>query len=76
MHRYSILHDILGEEADGSHHDKHLTQFLHITRQHNLKLNLGKFQFKTKEDSFFGTTFTSNRHKPADYKAQASKQMP
>ena len=46
-------------------------EFMLATRQHNEKLNLDKLQFKNKQASFFHTTFTSDGHKPRDYKVQA-----
>ena len=37
-----------GEEVDVSDHERYLTKFLLVTRQHNLKLNLDKLLFKKK----------------------------
>ena len=48
---------ICGGKAVGSDHDKQLTRFLQITRQCNLRLNPDNLQFKTKQASFFATTY-------------------
>ena len=55
---------IWGEQPDGSDHYKHITNFLQVTKNHNLKLNIVMLQDKTKHASFFGTTFTADGHKP------------
>ena len=46
-----------------------------VTRQHNLKLDLVKLQFKKKEASFFDTTFTPAGHKAEDDKVQTINKM-
>ena len=35
------------------------------------KTNINKLQYKSKHDTFFGTTFTSDGHKPESEKLQA-----
>ena len=52
------------EETDGSDHDNHLANLLQTTRLCNLKLDLDKLQFKNKQASSFGITFTTIGHKP------------
>ena len=51
------------EKPDGSDDGKHLTKYMQVTRKCNLKLNIDKFQYKTKHTSLFGTTLTSDGHK-------------
>ena len=51
-------------QPDSSDHEKHLTEFLHVTRKCNLKLKVSKPQYRTKHASFIETTFTSHGHKP------------
>ena len=45
------------EKPDGSDHDKHLTEFLQVTRKHHLKPNISKPQYKNKYASSFGDHF-------------------
>ena len=66
---------IQGEETDRCDHDKHLTIFVQVTRQYNMKLNIDKVHFKTKQASFFGNTFTSDGHKQENDMAQAINKM-
>ena len=40
-------------------------------RKNNLKLNLDGLQFKTKQACYFGTSFTTDGHKPENEKVQA-----
>ena len=56
-------------------HDDHLTKLPQVTRQHSLKLNLDKLKFKTKQVSFFGTTFISDGHKPENKKVHTISKM-
>ena len=65
----------MGKEADSSNHDRHLTRFLKVIRQHSLKLNLDKLQFETKQASF-GTTPMSDGHKPEDDTVKFINNMP
>ena len=66
---------IICDEANGSKHDKHLTKFLQVTSLYNLKLNLDKLEFKTKQGSFFVPAFRSEGHKPENDKVQATNKM-
>ena len=43
---------IMGEQANGSDYDQHLTEFLHLKRQHKLILSYHKVQFKAHEVRF------------------------
>ena len=52
-----IIDDLIiwGVKTGGSSHDKCLTEILEVTRQHHLKLNVDKLQFKTKQARFLGS---------------------
>ena len=73
-----IADDIIiwGEKADGSDHDAALQNFLEVTRKNNLKINYDKIQYKTQSVTFYGETFTTAGHKPADDKVKAIQEMP
>ena len=64
------------EQPDGSDHEKHLIEFLQVTRKNNQKLNINKPQYKTKHASVLGTTFTYDGHKQENEKVQAINIMP
>ena len=55
-----------GEQSDGSDHDKHLTEFLQVTRKCNLKFKIDLFE----------TTFMSDGHQPENEKVQTINKMP
>ena len=67
---------IWDEQADGSDHDQHLSEFLHLTWQHNLKLVYDKVQYKAQEVCLFGSIFTAIGHKPEDWKVESINKMP
>ena len=66
---------ILGKETDGSDHEKHVKELLQVTRQQSLKLKLDKVKFKTKQASFFWTSFTCVGQKPENEKVQDINNM-
>ncbi len=73
-----IADDIIiwGENPDGTDHDRALMKFLEVTKANNLCINIDKIQYKTKEVTFFGETFTTTGHKPADEKVKAITEIP
>ena len=72
-----IADDIIiwGDKEDGSDHDEALTTFLAAAKENGLKVNYKKVQYKTKEISFFGETFTTEGHKPDTAKVKAIREM-
>ena len=67
---------IWGNKDDGSDHDEALTKFLQTTKENGLKINFDKIQYKAKEVSFFGETYTTNGHRPSAEKIKAIQDMP
>ena len=67
---------IWGNKDDGSDHDEALTKFLQTTKENGLKINIDKIQYKAKEVSFFGETYTTNGHRPSAEKIKAIQDMP
>ena len=67
---------IWGNKEDGSDHDEALTKFLQTTKENGLKINIDKIQYKAKEVSFFGETYTTNGHRPSTEKIKAIQDMP
>ena len=66
---------IWGNKGDGSDHDEALTKFLQTTKENGLKINIDKIQYKAKEVSFFGETYTTNGHRPPAEKIKAIQDM-
>ena len=66
---------IWDEKADGG--NNYLTKFLQAKGQCNLKLDLGKLQFKTKQPLFlqYHTHIIYDDHEPEDDKVQAINKM-
>ena len=67
--------NIWGNKDDGSDHDEALTKFLQTTKENGLKINIDKLQYKAKEISFFGETYTTNGHRPSAEKIKAIQDM-
>ena len=59
-------------EAD---HDRHILNTLNTARVNNVKFNPDKFQFKVKETSFFGFTWTAEGLKPDKKKVKSTVEM-
>ena len=74
---YCIADDIMvvGYEEDHSDHDKALTNLFQRAEKCNLKFNLDKIQYKQKEVSFFGETYTTTGRKPDPGKVEAIRTM-
>ena len=68
-----IADDLLiwGNEEDGSEHDRAFQSVLETTHKNNLKLNIAKIQYHQKKVTFFGETYTVDRHQPMPDKVQA-----
>ena len=56
---------IVGKKQNHRDHDKALTTLLETARKCNVKLNFDKLQYKKTEVDFFGETYTTDGHKPA-----------
>lgn len=57
-------------------HDRHILNTLDTARANNVKFNPDKFQFKVKETSFFGLTWTADGLKPDAKKVKSIVDMP
>ena len=53
-----------------------LTNLLETAIKCNIKLNFDKLQYKKTEVNFFGETFSTDGHKPAQSKVSAIVEMP
>ena len=53
-----------------------LTNLLETARRCNIRLNLDRLQYKKTEFDFFGETYTTDCHKPAQSKVSAIVEMP
>ena len=67
---------IVGKRHNHSDHDQALTTSHEAARRFNVRLNYGKLQCKKNEVNFFGETYTTCGHKPAQSKVSAIKAMP
>ena len=67
---------IVGKQENHRDHDVALTTLLATARRCNVRLNFDKLQYKTIEVDFFGETYTTNGHKPAQSKVSATTEMP
>jgi len=57
-------------------HDQHILTILDTARENNVRFNPDKFQFKVKEASFFGLTWTPDGIRPGETKIKAIRDMP
>ena len=57
-------------------HDVALTNLLETARKSNIHLNYDKLAYKKTEVNFFGKTYTTDGHKPAQSKVSAISEMP
>ena len=59
---------IVGKKTNHSNRDQALTTLLDMARKCNVHLNYDKLQYKKQEVEFFGETYTTKGHKPAQSK--------
>ena len=67
---------IVGKQQDHRDHDLALTTLLDIARKCNVQLNFDRLQYRKTEVDFFGETYTTSGHKPAQSKVSAITEMP
>ena len=67
---------IIGRNENHKDHDIAFTTLLHTTRKCNIKLNYDKLKFKCTEVNFYGETYTTDGHRPAQDKIKAIVKMP
>ena len=60
---------VVGKQQNHKDHDPAPTTLLETTRKCNVRLNYNKLQYK-KEVNFFGETYITNGHKPAQSKVK------
>ena len=65
-------------ERKHNHKDRDVafTMLLQTARRCNVKLNYEKLQYKCTEVNFYGKTYTTDGHKPAQSKITAIVEMP
>ena len=73
-----IADDIMmvGKQHNQKDHDIALTNVLETARRCNIRLNFYMLQYKKTEVDFFGETYTTDSHKPAQSKVSAIVEMP
>ena len=74
--REAIVDDILIWGKDIEERDKRLKQVLDRTREHNMKLNRDKCEFRKNNISYVGHVLTGQGCKPDPEKVRAVKEMP
>ena len=67
---------VIEKQSNNKDHDQALTALLNTARKHNICLNHEKLQYKQQEVEFFGETYTTDGHKPAQSKIKAIQEMP
>ena len=67
---------VIGKNDNHKDHDLAFTTLLQTARRHNVKLNYDKLKFKCMEVNFYGKTYTTDGHKPAQNKVTAIVKMP
>ena len=67
---------IVGKLQNYRDHDLVLTTLLDTARKCNVGLNFDNLQYKKTEVDFFGETYTTSSHKPAQSKVSAITEMP
>ena len=65
-----------GKNHNHKDHDLAFTMILQTARRCNAKLNYDKLKFKCTEVNFYGETYTTDGHKPAQNKITAIVKMP
>ena len=66
---------IVGKQQNQRDHDHALTTLLDTARCYNVLLNYEKFQYNKAEVNFFGETYATRGHKPAQSKVTALTEM-
>ena len=66
----------VSKKASHNDHDQALTSLLDTARKGNVHLNYDQLQYKKQEIDFFGETYTTSSHKPAQSKVSAITAMP
>ena len=67
---------VIGNQQNHRDHDIALTNLLETARRSNIWLNYDKLHYKETEVDFFGETYTTDGHKPAQSKVSAISEMP
>ena len=67
---------VIGKHHNHKDHDLAFTTLLQIARRCNVKLNYDKLKFKFTKVNFYGKTYTTDGHKPAQNKITAIVKMP
>ena len=67
---------VIGKNRNHKDHDLAFTLLLKTAKECNMKLNYQKLQYKCTEVNFYGETYTTDGHKPAQNKVTAIVQMP
>ena len=67
---------VIGKNDNHKDHDLAFTTLLQTARKCNVKVNYDKLKFKCTEDNFYGETYTTDGHKPAQNKITAIVEMP
>ena len=66
---------VVGNQPNHRDHDVALTNLLKTARKSNICLNYDKLVYKKTEVDFFGETYTTDGHKPAQSKVTAISEM-
>ena len=66
---------IVGKKQNHSDHNQALKILLDTARRCNVRLNYVKLQYKKEEVNFFGETYTTSGHKPAQSKVSVITAM-
>ena len=67
---------VVGKQHNHKDHDIALTNLLETARKCNIRLSFDKLQYKKTEVDFFGETYTTDGHQPAQSKVSAIVNMP
>ena len=67
---------VIGKHHNYKDHDLAFTTLLQTARRCNVKLKYNKLKFKCTEVNFYGETYTTDGHKPAQIKITAIVEMP
>ena len=67
---------VVGNQQNHRDHDIVLTNLLGTTRRSNIHLNYDKLHYKATEVDFFGETYTTDSHKPAQNKISVITEIP
>ena len=67
---------VIGKHYNHKDHDLAITTLLQTARKCNVNLNYNRLKFKCTEVNFYGETYTTDGHKPAQNKITAIVKMP